>query len=121
MKFILLFLVLLSPGLAQSQTGQELLDRCSHYVAGKSGEELEPAQMIKATSCFSYIDGFGAADSLSPLEHEGKRMFCVPEQVSIKEAATSIIEWMQANPEKLGYPARHVVAMALISTFPCKT
>jgi len=103
----------------QAKDGVDLFESCQKVVDGKNGVELDEDGRIRAASCISYLSGFGGADSLSPLKHKGRRMFCIPKDVSLTQVAEVTVKWMLNNKDKLHFPRHQVLAMANIVNFPC--
>ena len=82
-------------------------------------ELLSSANALRAASCVGFLSGFGGANALSPLKHKGKRMFCVPKEVTINQMAAMAVSWMEENEDKLQFGAHEVLAMSSIVNFPC--
>lgn len=120
MKILFVILALSFSISAQAKSGNDLLLNCQKVVDRENGVALDEDGRIRAASCISYLSGFGGADSMSPLKHKGKRMFCVPKSVSLAEAAKLTVNWMVKNRDKLHYPSHQVLAMANIANFPCR-
>ncbi len=99
--------------------GHDLLEQCEAVAEQKRGGTLDEVGRIKAAKCLSYLSGFGGADALSPLTRKGRRMFCIPKDVSLTDAALATVSWMQKNPDKLKFGAHEVLAMANIVNYPC--
>ncbi|TVL02246.1 hypothetical protein AYI72_13550 [Shewanella algae] len=119
MNYIITVLILTVSISVQAKDGNDLLADCQKVVDGKNGVLLSEDGKLRAASCISYLSGFGGADAISPLTHKGKRMFCIPKSVSLKDAAEKTVTWMLNNREKLSYPRHQVLAMANIVNFPC--
>ena len=119
MKKIVILLVLIFPASVHAKDGNDLLNDCQKVVDKKNGRELDESEKIRVVSCISYLSGFGGADSLSPLKHKGRQMFCIPKDVSLTNAAELTVEWMLSNRDKLHFPKHQVLAMANIVNFPC--
>ncbi|WP_204902951.1 Rap1a/Tai family immunity protein, partial [Microbulbifer mangrovi] len=120
MKILVIICALAFSVSAQAKDGNDLLENCQKVLDGKNGVELDEAGKIRAASCISYLSGFGGADSLSPLKHKGRRMFCIPKDVSLTDAADLTVKWMLSNKDKLHFPSHQVLAMANIVNFPCR-
>lgn len=100
--------------------GFELLENCQAVVEQKKGASLNEVGRLKAAKCLAYLSGFGGADALSPLSRKGRRMFCIPKEISLSEAAELTVDWMHKNENKLMYGSHEVLAMANIVNFPCR-
>jgi NAD-dependent DNA ligase len=115
--YVVLFLVLPTGVLADD--GNELLENCLEVKNHEEGKPLNEVARIRAAKCIAYLSGFGGADALSPLTRKGRRMFCIPKDVSLTDAALVTVDWMQKNEDKLKYSSHEVLAMANIVNFPC--
>ncbi|MBS3797681.1 Rap1a/Tai family immunity protein [Pseudoalteromonas sp. BDTF-M6] len=119
-KLLIIFILVFSVSV-QAKDGNDLLADCQAVTDAKNGMTLDQAGMIRSASCISYLSGFGGAHALSPLQHKGKRMFCIPEGLSLSDTADRTVKWLQHNKDKLHYPKHQVLAMASIVNFPCRT
>lgn len=88
-------------------------------TVGELNELLSSAEALRAASCVGFLSGFGGANSLSPLKHKGKQMFCVPKEITINQMAAITVKWMLENEDKLQFKAYEVLAMSTIANFPC--
>lgn len=148
-RFILITIVFtfLNAEIVKADSGHDLLEKCEAAVESRNDKNLknkldamhirefkrvldkEELKLLyelaintchlKAAQCISFLSGFGGADALSPLTRKGKRMFCVPKNISLDQAAHLTVEWMNKNTDKLDYGANEVLLMSNIVNFPC--
>ncbi len=104
---------------AYADSGYELLENCQEVENHEEGKALDEKARVRAAKCISYLSGFGGADALSPLTRKGRRMFCIPKDVSLTEAALVTVRWMRENEDKLKFGSHEVLAMSNIVNYPC--
>ncbi len=119
-KVIIILISMMLISIARASDEKELLENCQKVVAHENGVTLDEIGRIKAAKSLSYLSGFGGADALSPLTRKGRRMFCIPKDVSITTAAKLTVSWMEKNTDKLHFGSHEVLAMANIVNFPCR-
>lgn len=145
--FLIIIFSLMSRLSYAFDTGHDLLKKCEAVVELQNMDELKvkldnlkksnvdgdfdnkkiklinelaiSTRHIKAAQCLSFLSGFAGANSISPLTHKGRKMFCIPKDLSLNEAASLTVDWMHKNMDKLNFRAHEVLAMSNIVNFPC--
>ena len=85
-------------------TAQALFDICSRPNAGQ---------------CSMYITG--TLDGMFLLEAEqGRESFCLP-QMTNRDAAEAVVDYLGVNPDVRGKAASAAIYEAVTETFPCQT
>lgn len=118
MKWIFLTTALLSSSV-MAKTGNELLAECT------SGEGADWAK------CYGYIEGVNDAIRFSVIvsrmrgtPSEGISAilpyYCIPDGVTMGQAADIIVQHLRATPEDRHKNAAGYVYSAFIDTFPCE-
>src|SRR5262249_41877756 len=111
--------LLLGGGSARAQqkpnTAESLLAQCQAFVA-------EDAEVMSPMPCENTIWlTLKAMDVSKSIDPKFKAPYCKPEglEISVREAATLYVTYVNTHPELLHMPAEHAVLMAIRSRYPC--
>ena len=94
-------------------SGNDLLAAC-RVVSTGSTPTSENAQLVEV--CLGEIE---ALDWAAPGMQNEKLQSCVPDDVTIKQVAKVIIDFLDQNPERRGEPFEGLALEALALTWPC--
>lgn len=110
--------LLAAPAWGQAHSAADLEGFCE-LVGNDSDEFFESGDVIEATACIGYFNGYlDAAGMLSALN--GNNFFCIPEGgISNDQARRIFLKFVSDNPEHLHNGAHVVIAAALSLAFPC--
>ena len=104
-----LLLSTIVPRAMSQESGAVLYEMCS-LQRGPAGE----------TGCMAYTVGVAAGlvigQTLSSLGHR----FCPPKDLNGAQTRIIVEEYMRSHRERLNEPPARVVALALLSAFPCQ-
>lgn len=80
-------------------------------------QKIDPVYRLKVAECRGYV--IGVADSFDcdrPGIRPAWNSRATPSQ---EDLVNTVLAWLDAHPDKLGYQADGLVAAALSETFPC--
>lgn len=116
---------------ASEVTAKELRNDC-HQLVKHIDENRDPNNGSLASGfCMGYLDGFedmhiniayllsGGSSNFD--EVHSNFMYCIPADYTNKQLVNSIIEYVDANPDKSKLPAGSVLLMMLVEKYPCET
>ena len=99
----------------QPNTAESLLTQCQAYVA-------EDSEVMSRMTCENTIwSTMKAMEVSKTLDASFKAPYCRPEahDISVREAATLFVAYVNLHPDVLHLPAEHAVLMALRNSYPC--
>ena len=113
--FIMALIVgMASPASAGFVDGNKLYKKCSVKNDSSAVFYMEDA------FCAAYINGVIDAIDGKSRGSSGGFFFCMPNNVSSKQAQDVVKNWLTNNPAERHYNAASLVAAALSESFPCK-
>ena len=116
---------------ASDVTAKELRNDC-HQLVKHIDENRDPNNGSLASGfCMGYIDGFEdmhinvayllSGGSTNFDDVHSNFMYCIPKKYTNKQLVNSIIDYVDANPDKSNLPAGSVLLMMLVEKYPCQT
>jgi hypothetical protein len=103
-------------------TAQEMLNHCK-------AEEKDPVKDFGRGICIGFIDGFAAghyvAETYHAFHHREEKIdemfgrLCIPDTVNRGQLASTFVQYLEKNPQKLKLPAGLALEDALREAFPC--
>jgi len=96
--------------------GEEILNACDNAI--KYMDKTGNADSFQSGICWGYLAG--ANDMHELMDHgEDAPHHCMPKEKNISELARAVVNYLKANPEKIGNPASILVFDAYHEAFPC--
>lgn len=80
-------------------------------------QKIDPVYRLKVAECRGYV--IGVADSLDCDRPGTRPAWNSRATTSQEELVNTVLAWLDAHPESLGYQADGLVAVALSQAFPC--
>jgi hypothetical protein len=100
-----------SPAVAGYVTGAELSSLCRSNMGGHG-------HVLEAAECLGYI--VGVADTFDCTEDLHGFHWNHEANVSQVQLVTTVLRWLDANPDKLSYDSASLISAALAEAYPCK-
>ena len=113
----------LGPGGIGKESGEQLLARCEpalRMIEAGSDAGLSDAELIDATSCIGFVDGFIWGHAWSAWRERADMFFCPPELFSAREGVPALMLYLRAHPDRLIQRAQLLLFAAFNSTYPCQ-
>lgn len=117
-----------SPTTAHARDGHTLLEGCSHSInpPAPAGDEvpLDVNDLIDAHGdgyCLGIVEGALYMNYLYQTMDGVKPLFCRPsDSGDMRPEIKIVVDWLNANPDKLDESALSTVAWAMADAYPCK-
>jgi hypothetical protein len=105
------------------ESGGRLLARCEpalELVAGGATAPLAPSRHADAMSCIGFVDGFLWGHGWAAWRQHRDMYYCPPEDLSGRQAVTTLVDYLRAHPERLDAPGHVLLFAALTQAYPCR-
>lgn len=110
-----LFLLCLIIGVLQPSIAQAV-----YYTGRDLAAQCEDEDDRKTASCLGYVAGvIDYHVMLQSLGTAPTTDFCLPDDLSVSRATTTILDYLKKNPQHLDFIAGPTIAMALAANHPC--
>jgi len=122
MTLLLLMNAMSAPAVQRS--GNDILVDCSNLTSTGSMESLSKEKILGVGYCIGLIDGLVTFNYVydTVLQMEGKSdaiQMCLPERISTRQMARTIVTYLEANPGRLQQSGQALAAQALVTAYPC--
>jgi hypothetical protein len=95
--------------------GNELIENCKEAIKGDSDD------FFKSGWCYGFLQGASEMFVMAKILGQLPPSYCMPAEVTEKQAVRIVMKYLQNHPEKLHYPRTNLVYRALAQAFPCDT
>jgi hypothetical protein len=129
-KYLVLVIALVSllsvlPAIAVQRSGNDMLVDCGNLVKTESLETVSSDNVLGMGYCIGFIDGLVTFNYVfeAVLLREGKDEFlqmCLPDRISTRQLATTIVKFLEANPGRLTQSGQALASQALVEAYPCE-
>ena len=132
-RTLIFFLVILfsgNPALAETGSGNKLLERCKGAITTLDTNDYENADQFGSGICFGYLHGSRDAYDISvgALKFSGTYdneitksvLPCIPEQVQVIQLARILVKYLESHPEELHEDQSFLISKAFLKAFPCR-
>jgi hypothetical protein len=109
---------------AVQRSGNDIRLDCSNLIRTESSESLSKDKILGVGYCIGLIDGLVTFNYVyeTVLQVEGKGevvQMCLPERISTRQMATTIVKFLDDNPGRLQESGQALAAQALVTAYPC--
>lgn len=108
---VLLIVSYPTPVVASFKTGNDLLPDCA-------ADRSETTYYQRQGYCMGYVIGV-VDDEIMYSDALGKRLYCMPDQVTAGQIKDIFVAYVQRHPEMRHLGAQSLIASAMIEAFPC--
>ena len=122
---VALFILMISvSAMAVQRSGNDIRVDCSNLIRTESSESLSKDKILGVGYCIGLIDGLVTFNYVyeTVLQTEGRGevvQMCLPERISTRQMATTIVKFLDDNPSRLQESGQALAAQALVTGYPC--